>query len=385
MKICGIICEFNPFHNGHAYVLEWARELSGCESIVCIMSGSFTQRGDICVVNKYLRAKHAVLGGADCVLELPSAFSVAPAEIFASGAVKILSSIPELDTLAFGCEDGDEEDFFKAAKLLIEENEAFKTALKVKLSEGESYIKSYAFAFKSIGGDVALLSKPNNTLGVEYAKAVLRTGKNIKLLPIRRVGAGYGDGELKRNFSSASAIRSNLTSPLVKQNVPNFDFGDLVDFTEETKRYNDYLRLMLSRTTAENLTGIYGCNDGIENALKSLQRLSYGKIISAATSKRFSSSRIKRILCANFLEIYTTDCEEFLSSDLYLSPLAVKKESADKVLSALAKSTYPVLTCGSDEKKLCAAAAKCKEQDDFSYLQWQQITNEEPINKMIIV
>ena len=167
MKICGIICEFNPFHNGHAYVLEWARELSGCESIVCIMSGSFTQRGDICVVNKYLRAKHAVLGGA----------------------VKILSSIPELDTLAFGCEDGDEEDFFKAAKLLIEENEAFKTALKVKLSEGESYIKSYAFAFKSIGGDVALLSKPNNTLGVEYAKAVLRTGKNIKLLPIRRVGA----------------------------------------------------------------------------------------------------------------------------------------------------------------------------------------------------
>lgn len=385
MKICGIICEFNPFHNGHAYILKQTRELSGCDALVCIMSGNFTQRGDICVVDKHLRAKHAVLGGADCVLELPAMFSVAPAEIFASGAVKILSSIPELDTLAFGCESGDEKSFIKAAKLLCGENEAFKTALKSKLAEGESYIKSYAFAFESVGGNAGLLSKPNNILDVEYAKAVLRSGKKIKLLPIKRVGADYGDGELKRNFSSASAIRKNLTSPLLKDNVPDFVFGDLSDFTVENKRYSDYLRLMLSRTPAEKLTEIYGCNDGLENALKSLQSLPFKEIISTATSKRFTSSRIKRILCANFLELNKTDCKDFLSSDLYLYPLAVKKESADKVLSALAKSAYPVLTCGSDEKRLCAAAAKCKELDDFSYLQWQQITNNPPINKMIIV
>lgn len=385
MKICGIICEFNPFHNGHAYILKQTRKLSGCDALVCFMSGNFTQRGDICVVDKHLRAKHAVLGGADCVLELPAIFSVAPAEIFASGAVKILSSIPELDTLAFGCESGDEKSFIKAAKLLCVENEAFKTALKSKLAEGESYIKSYAFAFESVGGNAGLLSKPNNILGVEYAKAVLRSGKKIKLLPIKRVGADYGDRELKRNFSSASAIRNNLTSPLLKDNVPDFVFGDLSDFTVENKRYSDYLRLMLSRTPAEKLTEIYGCNDGLENALKSLQSLPFKEIISTATSKRFTSSRITRILCANFLGLNKTDCEEFLSSNLYLYPLAVKKDSADKVLSALAKSAYPVLTCGSDEKRLCAAAAKCKELDDFSYLQWQQITNNPPINKMIIV
>lgn len=385
MKICAIISEFNPFHNGHAYLLEQARKLSGCNALVCIMSGNFTQRGDICVVDKHIRAKHAVLGGTDCVLELPAIFSVAPAEIFAGGAVKILSSIPELDTLAFGCETGDKKGFIKAAKLLCDENEAFKTALKGKLAEGESYIKSYAFAFESVGGDAGLLSKPNNILGVEYAKAVLRSGKNIKLLPVKRVGADYGDGELKNNFSSASAIRNNLTSPLVRDNVPDFVFGDLSDFAEENKRYNDYLRLMLSRTPAEKLAEIYGCNDGLENAFKALQSLPFEEIISTATSKRFTSSRIKRILCANFLELYKTDCKDFLSSDLYLYPLAVKKESADKVFSALAKSDYPVLTCGSDEKKLCAAAAKCKEKDDFSYLQWQQITNKSPINKMIIV
>ena len=385
MRICGIICEYNPFHNGHEYLLKEARKLTGCDAIVCIMSGSFTQRGDICIVEKHKRAKHAVLGGADCVIELPAAFSVTPAEIFASGAVKILSSIPELDTIAFGCESGAKSDFKHAAEILINENDAFKRALRAKLNEGESYIKSYAFAFESVGGNAELLSKPNNTLGVEYAKAVLRTGKSIKLLPIKRVGAEYNDGEIKQNFSSASAIRKNLSSPLMKDNVPPYVLPNLTDFTAETERYEDYLRLILSRTSAEDLSKIYGCNDGLENALKALQSLPFKQIVSGATSKRFTSSRIKRILCANFLNLYQADCEKFLSSDLYLSPLAVKKESADKILSALAKSPYPVLTCGSDELKLCKTALECKAKDDFAYLQWQQITNEKPEKKILLI
>ncbi|MDE7301231.1 MAG: nucleotidyltransferase family protein [Clostridia bacterium] len=93
MKICAIICEFNPFHNGHAYLLKKARELSGCDAVVLIMSGQFTQRGEICRTDKFLRAKHAVLSGADAVLELPAPFAVAPAEIFASGAVKLLAEL----------------------------------------------------------------------------------------------------------------------------------------------------------------------------------------------------------------------------------------------------------------------------------------------------
>ena len=326
-----------------------------------------------------------MLGGADCVVELPTAFSVAPAEIFASGAIKILSSIPELDTIAFGCESGNESDFLHAAEILNNESNAFKKALRTTLDEGESYIKSYAFAFESVGGNAELLSKPNNTLGVEYAKAVLRTGKPIKLLTIKRMGAGYNDGEIKQNFSSASAIRQNLSSPLVKDNVPPYVWNDLKDVTDKTERYEDYLKLILSRTTAEDLTKIYGCNDGIENALKALQALPLKQIIDEATSKRFTSSRIKRILCANFLKLYQADCEKFLSSDLYISPLAVQKESADKILPALAKSSYPVLTCGTDELKLCKEAKKCKKLDDFSYSQWLQITNAKPTTKMVIV
>lgn len=385
MKICAIICEFNPFHNGHKYILDKARELSGCDALICIMSGSFTQRGDICVIDKFLRAKHAVVCGADCILELPTAFSVAPAEIFAKGAVKILSSVPEIDTLAFGCESGSEADFLSAAKILSDESGNFKEALKKSLDTGESYAKSYASAFEVAGGAAGFLSTPNNILGVEYVKAVLSLKKNIRLLPVRRVGAAFNDGEIKQNFSSATAIRKNLSSPLVKDNIPDFVAGDLTDFSAENARFENYLRLILSRTTAEALKPIYGCGDGLENVLKALQTLPYREIVSGATSKRYPSARIKRILLANFLGLYREDCEKYLSSELYLSPLAVKKKSADGVLGALAKSCYTVLTCGADERKMCEVATDCKKKDDFAYLQWLQITERTPNKKILII
>ena len=212
MKILAIICELNPFHNGHKYLIEKAKEMTGCGAVLCIMSGNFTQRGDMCIADKYARAKHAIFGGADLVIQLPSPFAVAPAEIFAKGAIKILSAIPEVTTLAFGCESGNKQDFINSAKLLIGENEKFKSVLNEKLATGESYVKSYSCAFEACAGKKDLLSKPNNILALEYTKAILRTNANMNILPIKRIGADYNDGELKENFSSASAIRKNLTS-----------------------------------------------------------------------------------------------------------------------------------------------------------------------------
>ena len=171
MKFLAIICEFNPFHNGHAYLIKRAKELYACDGVICIMSGNFTQRGDICVLDKYTRARHAILGGADCVIQLPSPFAVAPAEIFASGAIKILSSIPEITAVAFGCENDDKEKFIRAAELLIDESESFKNALNENLARGESYIKSYAAAFCGCGGNEELVTNPNNILALEYVKA----------------------------------------------------------------------------------------------------------------------------------------------------------------------------------------------------------------------
>ncbi len=362
MKICAIICEFNPFHNGHKYLLEQAKKLSGCDGVLCIMSGSFTQRGEMCVLDKFTRAKHAVLGGADCVIELPVPFTVAPAEIFAQGAIKILSAIPEVTTLAFGCESTNADGLLSAARLLSCESEKFKTVLNGKLAEGESYIKSYAAAFEACGGDKRTVSSPNNVLGLEYAKAIMRNRADIEILPVQRVGTSYSDGEIKDNFSSASAIRQNLNSPAVKNNVPEFVAEDL-KYACGFNEFEFTLRYSLFRADAENLKRIYGCGEGLENKLKKLATLPLSEIISKATGKRYSSSRIRRILTCNALGLYSDDCRKFLNSDLYIKPLAVKAGRKDEILGALGKAEYPVIIKQRDAEKLDGAAEKCFKLD----------------------
>ena len=142
MKFCAVICEYNPFHNGHRYQLNEIRARSGCDKILCLMSGNFTQRGEATILGKYQRARHAVECGADLVLELPAAFSVSSAELFAKGAVHILGSIPSVTMLAFGCESGDKESFLAAAQATLNESKEFKAALKENMKGGTSYIRA---------------------------------------------------------------------------------------------------------------------------------------------------------------------------------------------------------------------------------------------------
>lgn len=372
MNICAIICEFNPFHNGHKYLLEQAKKISGCDAVLCVMSGGFTQRGDICIADKFDRARHAVLGGADCVLELPVSFAVAPAEIFAEGAVKTATSVPEVKCLAFGCENAN-VDFKQAAKLLLDESGLFKKTLKDGLARGESYIKSYSEAYKACGGDKNFLSNPNNILGAEYCKALIRAGKDIAVLPVQRMGNGFSDERLSENFSSAGAIRKNLGDPMIERNVPDFVFENLKDFSRPQKLFEELIGFKLTVCETENLKKIFGCGEGLENRLKNLSSLPNEKLVAEATGKRYSSSRIKRILLANLLELYAEDALEFLKSDLYLRPLAVKKESAAEILGALSKSIYPVIYKQRDLKNLGGAAEKCFKKDEFAYKIWKFI------------
>lgn len=383
MKILAIICEFNPFHNGHKYLIEQARQNSGCDRVLCIMSGNFTQRGEMCVLDKYTRARHAVLGGADCVIQLPAPFAVAPAEIFAAGAVKILSAIPNVTTLAFGCESGDKSSFKKSAGFLIDENDKFKSILDEKLKCGESYIKCYASAFEECGGDCSIVKNPNNILGLEYTKAILRLGANMDILPIKRIGSGYNDCSLLENFSSAGAIRKNLDNEKVKDNVPSYVSDDLKR-TVNDDAYGNYLRHCLFMTGADKLKGVYGCAEGLENKLKSLENNSIDEIVDGATSRRYSSSRIRRILCANALNLSQAETEKFLGSGLYLKPLAVKKDCADEILSLLSKSEYPLIT-GVDCGNLPPAARQCFEKDMYELKLYNHINNLKIKDYMILV
>lgn len=383
MKICAVICEFNPFHNGHKYLLEKARELSGADAVLCIMSGSFTQRGDLCILDKYTRAGHAVAGGADCVIQLPAPFAVAPAEIFAKGAIKILSAVPYVASLAFGCESGDAQSFEKAADFLIDENDGFKIVLAEKLSSGNSYIKSFSAAFEACGGEKNLVSSPNNVLGLEYEKAIKRSGADIKIFPVRRIGGGFNDGELKENFSSASAIRKNINCSGVKKNVPDYVYADLEYAVSDTE-FESVLRHCLFKAEAVNLKRIYGCSEGLENKLKSLENQTLDVIIEKATSRRYSSSRIRRILVANALGLYQSDTERFLNDSLYIKPLAVKRERADEILSALAKSLYPVIT-NPHEDLLKGTALECFKKDINEFALYKNLTHSDKKDYTLII
>ncbi|MBE7088004.1 MAG: nucleotidyltransferase family protein [Clostridiales bacterium] len=384
MKICAIICEFNPFHNGHKYLIETAKKLSGCDSVLCIMSGNFTQRGDICLLNKFKRARHAVLSGADAVLELPAPFAVAPAEIFAQGAIKILSSIPEVTTLAFGCEDCDKGAFLQSAELLINEPKEFTAYLNEQLNLGESYIKSYNYAFEKCGGKHGFLSMPNNILGVEYTKAILKYKSEINILPIRRIGCGYNDENLAQNYSSASAIRQNLNSDKVINNVPNYVYCDLKIEQDIQRIFKNYCLFSLLSTNKEQLKEVFGCTEGLENKLKNCEMQDFESIIANTCAKRYSASRIKRILCANLLKLYKYDALEFLQNDLYLKPLAINKDKIDLILSSLSKSSFPTVILQKNKNSLSVSAKKCFEICEFADKIWDFINNKKTYNYTFI-
>ncbi len=367
MKFCAVICEYNPFHNGHAYLLERARAESGCEKVLCLMSGDFTQRGEAAVAEKYVRARHAVLGGADVVLELPAAFAVSPAELFARGAVHILSAIPAVAALAFGCESGTKEQFASLGAALSSENKAFKAALKENMKGGESYIRArnaaIAAFFPEIDG--ALLSSPNNILGGEYCHAIVSERSSIEPLPILRTGGGFADETLHDGFSSAAAIRAALEGDfrknrkLLRKNVPQAVFEDFPVRAPESFQRAALCAVVSSPAAA--VAAVPDCSEGLENRLKTLARSNpvYGDFVDKVTSKRYTRARIKRILAQNFLGVTLADVREFAQSPLYCNVLAVKKEGADETLSMLGGSKFPVLVRHSDEALLKKEAQAC--------------------------
>ncbi len=361
MKICGIICEYNPFHNGHLYQLEQARALSGADAILCIMSGNFTQRGEAAILDKYVRAKHAVAAGADAVIELPTPFATSNAELFAKGAVKLLTSVPSLETLCFGAETADAESFWRAAKLLSNEPNSVSTEIKRLSKSGLSYARARAQAWSG-QIDEALLSSPNNVLGIEYTKALLSYRPSVRILPILRKGSAYLDNDLQENYSSATAIRSAIASGILpKGNLPDFVLRDLP--TKMENRLESLEKYALLAHSEKEIASVCDCTEGLENAFKRVAETD--EPVSSLTNARYTGSRIRRIALQNLLNINETLIRESLQANLYLRVLAANKARSD-VLSALAESPFPVLIRRRDEESLDEIASRCVKRDIFA-------------------
>ena len=370
MKICGIICEYNPLHNGHVYLIGKARELSGCDAVICMMSGNFTQRGEPAVLDKYARAGHAILAGADAVIELPTVFALSPAELFAHGAVRLLNAIPGFDTLAFGCEEPDRERFLAAAKTTSEESRGFRRALRLRLKAGISLTRARTEALVETGaGDTAaLLQSPNNILGVEYQKALFSCGSLAQILPVKRTGANYSDEELYKNFSSATAIRAAVAEGkerAVRKNVPDFVADDLFSSATDGAVFKKLAVYAALTQSAEQLRRVLDCSEGLENRIKALAKDNpdYDILINKATTKRYISSRIRRILAAATLGISAELVRKALRAPLYLKVLAVKNDHADDVLGALGRAAFPAIARKGDLSALSGTAKEVYEND----------------------
>lgn len=389
MKICYTIAEYNPFHNGHQKHVDYMRNVLGADKIVVISSGNFTQRGEPAILNKFVRAKTAIKGGVDLVIELPTVFATANAETFAKGAVNLIASLGVSGTLCFGVESGKKEDYISLAKDMNDESKEFKTALKKHLDDGVSLAKAKFLALKDVGKefDDKLISSPNNVLGLEYVKAILQSGADLEIEPMIRQGS-HNDKTLKKGVTSATSIREVLKigkTKKLKNTLPKFTYLELKGHPEG---FDKLTLAEIIRTDAKSLSKIADCTEGLENRIKALVKdsKSVNELVDKVTTKRYTATRIHRILTANLLGIEESLVKDCLSSTLYAKVLAVKESSKDLISLFSERANVPVLTRKSDLIKLKKTAIKCFEKDvlanDLHNLVMNEKTNE---NHMVIV
>ncbi len=358
MRTIGIIAEYNPFHKGHAYHIQKSKDMTGAKQVIAVMSGSFVQRGEPALFDKFLRTEAALKNGVDLVLELPVIFACATAEIFATGGIRLLTETGLVEGVCFGSECGDLPLLEEAARLMENETEEFRRLLKEALEEGLSYPAARAKAMQTISHTAAgVLSTPNDILALEYLKALHRTGSPLKPVAIKREG-DYHNTELSTaGFASASALRAaflegnhNEALSHIPQNAVDI-FSKALSLGQAPVRlsgFTDALQYKLRTTSAEELSHIADVTEGLENRMLSAMEQAWemDELIQLIKTKRYTQSRIRRILIHTLLDITAKEQSYFLSLRRlpYLRVLGFRKESADLLGELTERSNCPVLS-----------------------------------------
>ncbi len=301
MKVVGIICEYNPFHLGHAKQFRLIREALGRDTaIVCLMSGNFVQRGAPAIVDKSLRAKAAILDGADLVLELPVTCALSSAEGFATGGVGILGKFCEW--LCFGSETGDTDSLMNTARALL--SDGFPPLLRAELDRGISFPAARQNTLETMGADAEILSRPNDILAVEYCKAILSQNFSMRPLPVRREGSYHAEMPDTDN-PSATAVRN-----LILENADWTPFVPSPELLADAPLHTIYAgeRAILAKLrtmTDEEFEALPYGSEGLwrkfMHACRSCATLE--EIIAATKSKRYTRTRIDRMVMCAFLGI----------------------------------------------------------------------------------
>ena len=364
MKTTAIICEYNPFTYGHIHHLEVARIETGADTVICVMSGCFTQRGDAAIIDRYQRAELATKLGADMVVELPLIYAISPADNFAYGALKTVSALPHVEYLSFGSECGDINLLMKAAEFLYEEPDEYKTILTRLLSEGISFPKARSLALKeysSINSDFndinEILDYPNNALAIAYIKAAKKLNLNIKFHTIKRENNDT-DNEITGMYPSASSIRKvvrNQQIEKVKNYVHPYCYNFLCDVKTNGSILDDLCLFKMKSINGYDLEKYYDMdvNGGLHNRLKlaAVDAVTFTDFLEKAKTKKYTLARLKRISLYVLFDITKKMYEDALNCPPHVYVLSLKKLRKD-ILVELNKSCNNVLLRYSDINKV---------------------------------
>ena len=388
MKVAGVIAEFDPFHNGHAFFLRRVRELTSADFIIVVMSGDFTQRGNIAIAGKRLRTEAALKNGADIVIELPVHFATATAEIFATGGVSLLDTLGCVDVLCFGTESDDIELLKDLACVLGSETETFKESLAIHLKEGMSYPTARMNAVIDTAGistDVSgltedrikeIMSRPNNILAIEYMKALYRTGSDMDTLNVRREAVDHDSVNTYGAYSSAGNIRQILkathsldavgaylpenTLPIMRE---HFDI-DWPVFDDDMSSLMKYRLLMEDETSLMQYADM-----STDLARRVIKRrpdfISVTQFTELIKSRNLTYTRISRALLHTFLSVTKEDMKLFehahaangegrgyLPNVGYIRILGFRKEASSLIDMIKERSGIPVIFRSAEYEKL---------------------------------
>lgn len=338
MNFCGIVCEFNPFHNGHEHIIKEAKRLSG-QDVICLMSGDFVQRGAPAIESKYERAKKAIIAGANAVLELPSIYATSNAENFATGAIKIFKALG-ITQIAFGIENTNIETLQKVAKLKFENSERFKQAFKNEIQNGINYNTALKRSIAQTLDDeniADVLNKPNNILAIEYLTAILNLNANIKPLAIPRIDNGYNETTHSvGKFLSATGIRKLIIENKdYKTFVPSYGLVTKPFNNENENVYEKLCILNLRIKSASDLEQCYDYTEGIEFRIKKVadNNSSLAEILNHVATPRYRVARVNKLLLYPLLGITKNIQKMSETTKPTVKVLAIQNNKKDLLIS----------------------------------------------------
>ncbi len=292
MTIIGIVAEYNPFHNGHLYQINKIKELYKDSLIIVVSSSSFTQRGELSIINKFDKSKIAINNGVDLFIELPYIYSTQGSDIFAKYSLEILNNF-NIDYLCFGTERDNIDDLIKSANIQIN-NKDFDKKVKENMNKGVNYPTALNNALKDLGGTV--IDTPNDLLALSYIKEIIKNNYSFKPLNIKRTN-DYHDNELNDNIVSASNIRNKISNGIdIKNMVPKETYEILKDKKIDNK-YFDYLKYKI--LSEKNLNKYLDVDEGLDIRIKSKinESNTLEELIQNIKTKRYTYNKINRMLC----------------------------------------------------------------------------------------